>query len=76
MADNPIPEDIREVMQGIGRTLDDIINEQADRPMCFMLMVFDIGEGGTTSYISNGQREGIVKAMQEFIEKQDDGESG
>jgi hypothetical protein len=68
--DDPIPEDLRQVMNELGRTLDEVIGKHADNPSCFMLMVFDIGEKGTTSYISNAQREDVIKLMQEFIDKQ------
>lgn len=75
MPDDPIPDDIFNVMQGLGRTLGEIINEKADHPMCFVLMVFDIGEGGRTSYISNGRREDIIEALKEFIARQDDADN-
>lgn len=34
------------------------------------LFVFDIGQGGGMSYISNAQREGMVAAIDEFLERQ------
>lgn len=70
MPDAPIPEDIRETMNDIGRTLDKTINAVSDRPMGFILLAFDIGDSGTTSYISNCDREDCVKLMREFVEKQ------
>lgn len=36
--------------------------------MGFALLMFDFGEGGNMFYISNGQREDVVKAMQEFVD--------
>jgi len=70
MPDAPIPEDLRETMNDIGRTLDKTINAFVDRPMGFILLAFDIGDAGTTSYISNCDREDCVKLMKEFVEKQ------
>ena len=35
----------------------------------FALLLFNFGEGGEMFYTSNAQREDIIKAMQEFIEK-------
>lgn len=71
MPDDPIPEDIREVMNSIGRMIDSAIKQHADRPMGFMLMVFDFGEGGTTSYLSNVERESMITALNEFIQRQE-----
>lgn len=69
MPDDPIPEDLVGVMQEIGRILDGAIKGKAGRSMGFMLMVFDFGEGGRMSYISNAQREDIILALEEFITK-------
>lgn len=75
MADDPIPEDLRDVMKGIGTLISDAIERHADRPMGFVLLTFDFGEGGRTSYISNVVREDVIEAMKKFIERQD-GDSG
>lgn len=69
MPDAPIPEDLVEVMKDLGRMVAGAIDDEAGRPMGFMLMVFDFGEGGTTSYISNAKREDIILALEEFITK-------
>ena len=37
--------------------------------MGFMLLMFDFGEGGNMFYISDAQRDDVLKAMQEFIDK-------
>lgn len=76
MPDDPIPDDIRGVMNGIGHMIDEAIEEHADRKMGFMLMVFDFGEGSRMSYISNAERGDILKALQEFIEKHPDADTG
>lgn len=78
MPDAPIPDDIRGVMNGIAHLIDEAIGEHADRKMGFMLMVFDFGEGGRRrmSYISNAERGDILKALQEFIEKHPDADTG
>ncbi len=76
MPDDPIPDDIRGVMNGIGHLIDEAIEEHADRKMGFMLMVFDFGEGSRMSYISNAERGDILKALQEFIEKHPDADTG
>ena len=35
----------------------------------FVIMAFPFGEGGRLNYVSNGNREDVVKALYEFIEK-------
>lgn len=35
----------------------------------FSLLVFSFGEGGNMFYTSNAQREDMIRAMQEFIQK-------
>ena len=40
----------------------------------FMLFLFSFGEGGVNFYISNAQREDMIEAMKEWIERQE-GES-
>lgn len=35
----------------------------------FSLLVFSFGEGGSMFYTSNAEREGMIRAMQEFIDK-------
>jgi hypothetical protein len=67
--DDPIPSDLKEVMNDIAETLALVIGEHADNPSCFLLMIFDIGENGTMSYISNAHRDDVLKLMEEFIEK-------
>ena len=35
----------------------------------FSLLIFSFGEGGNMFYTSNAQREDMIRAMQEFIQK-------
>lgn len=70
MADNPIPDSLRETMNALALTLDEILNEKTEERVGFSLLVFDFGEDGTMSYISNAAREDMIKAMEEFLEKQ------
>jgi hypothetical protein len=37
--------------------------------MGFVLLMFDFGENGNMFYISDAQRDDVLKAMQEFIDK-------
>lgn len=69
VGDAPIPDDMREVMNDIGKTLAMVLNEHADNPSCFLLMVFDIGKEGTMSYISNADRADVCSMLEEFVER-------
>lgn len=67
--DNPIPEDLREVMNDIAGFLDAAIKEHTDDAMGFLLMVFDFGDKGNLSYISNAQRGDVLDMLDEFKER-------
>lgn len=56
-----------------GRRLADVISEALHAGTGFALLIFDFGEGGNLSYISNAQREDMLRAMREFIDKHMDG---
>lgn len=57
--------DVRERLQEIARTISVMLP-----PYCgFCLLTFDLGDKpGRLEYVANGQREDILKAMQEFID--------
>lgn len=38
--------------------------------VCFLLMVFDVGEGGHLTYLSNANREDVMAMLREFLQKQ------
>ena len=69
--DDPIPPELRATMNDVGHLLQGVFDKQTERRMGFMLMVFDLGHGGTTSYISNCERGDVVNLLAEFVEKQD-----
>lgn len=58
--------EVEELLRKLGREL------KADMPpgFGFTLFIQSIGEGGATFYISSLNREGNIKALQEFIDKQ------
>ena len=59
-------ERIEESLHTIGR----VIAGQLPAGWGFALLVFSFGEGGSTFYISNAQRDDMVQALEEFIERQ------
>jgi len=56
-----IAEEMRELAMYINRILPTTHG--------FALFVFDMGEGGHINYISNSNREDMVKTLMEFLEK-------
>lgn len=52
-------------MQLIGRQ----IKEQIPPGFCYFVLVAPFGGPGHANYVSNAQREDIIKVMQEFITK-------
>jgi hypothetical protein len=62
----PDPDHIQSLMNDIGHR----IGERMPAGYGFMLMIFNYGEGGSMFYISSGEREDMMRAMREFIQKQ------
>jgi hypothetical protein len=58
-------EEIEKKLRFIGS----IIKKQLPKELGFTLMLFDYGEKGNMFYISSAQREDMIKAMKEFIAK-------
>jgi hypothetical protein len=67
-----MPEDLKkleEVCRDIGKTIGTAIdNNFGPFKVGFALMVFDFGEGGHMTYVSNGQRQEMVRALQELLD--------
>lgn len=57
--------EVEKVLRKIGGLIGQAIPESHG----FVLLVYNHGEGGNMFYISNSQREGVIEAMKEFIEK-------
>lgn len=53
------------------RDIADHINGMVPAGMGFTLLLFDFGEGGNMFYMSSADREDMIKAMKEFISKQE-----
>jgi hypothetical protein len=62
----PDPDHIASQMRDIGER----IGEGLPPGYGFLLMIFNFGEGGNMFYISNGEREDMMNAMREFLQKQ------
>lgn len=61
---------IREVSLGIGRTIQEGINQgKHPNKYGFFLAVFEFGEAGRFNYVSNARRGEVVTLLREMAEK-------
>lgn len=61
----PVPPEVKTSLRAIGKVIDEALPDGWG----FALLVFTFG-GGTMTYISNADRQDMLKAMQEFLQKQ------
>jgi hypothetical protein len=52
------------------KRLGSVLKEHVPAGMGFTVLMFDYGPGGNVFYLSSAKREDMLKAMQEFIDKQ------
>lgn len=67
-------EQLEQRAQAVGRAIDGAVNQnrQAGR-IGFALFVFDFGDAGNLSYVSNAERPDMVKAVKEWLARQQAG---
>ncbi len=65
--EEPIPGVVRADMQAIASAIEKTLPKSHG----FALLVFDYGEGGRMSYISNARREDMHEALRELLGKWD-----
>lgn len=58
-------EDIEIAMKQIG----EVIGKSLPKGWGFNLMLFDFGDKGSMFYMSNADRQDVIKQMREFIKK-------
>lgn len=63
----PIQPELREKMNEVARLLDASLPEG----VCFAFFAFDTWPGGFTNYISNAEREDVVRTLREFVEREE-----
>ena len=56
--------EVQTMLKDIGKTLHGAMPDG----FCFSFLMFSIGDGGSTFYISDANRDDMLKAMQEFQE--------
>ena len=65
---NPIiQQKTEELLVYLGKVIQDVINEFFPKAG-FALFLFKFYEGGRTNYISNAERESMIKALKEIVE--------
>lgn len=69
-----IDHDLRLQMEATGRAIAERIGVDLPKGIGFTLLLYQFGPGGWLNYISNGRREDVVKAMEEFIRENRHGE--
>ena len=62
----PVPDKVKNTLRKLGK----IIGKSLPEGWGFTLLIFEFGEGGTLTYLSNADREDVLATMQEFIRKQ------
>ena len=60
-------EGAEKALKGIGES----IGKNLPKNMGFTLFIYDYGDGGNMFYMSSAKREDMLKAMKEFISKQE-----
>ena len=54
------------------RKIGEFLTELTPEGMGFAILLFDYGEGGNMFYAAKAKREDMIKAMKEFISKNED----
>jgi len=68
---SPMEQTCQAIGQRIGEVLDAHSDANPDSPRIgFVLLTFTFGDDGWMTYVSNAQREDVVRSMYEFIAKQ------
>lgn len=60
-------EEIEHLCRNVGHILGLTVEKAfGEGKVGFCLLLFDFGEGGNLTYISNAQRDSMIKALEEF----------
>lgn len=65
-----IQDEFLELMNVLGKTIDELLNGDKPKEVGFVLLMFSLGEPTSKSrmnYISNSNRKDVVVALKEFI---------
>lgn len=61
----------KEQMQAVAAGMDNVLNGQGEKKFGFVVLVYPMNgkEGNRTNYVSNGNRQEIIAAMKEIVER-------
>lgn len=71
MTENFVQKQVRLVLEKQCRELAELLGSKVPAGVGFLLFLADFGEAGNTAYVSSVQREGAIKLVQEWLDKQD-----
>lgn len=63
----PTLKELEAEIRSMGKLVDKALNPGPEKLIGFTLLLFNFGEGGYTTYISNGNREDVIKSLKEFL---------
>lgn len=66
-------KDLEHSARGIAGGMDRALAEKHGERVGFVLMLFDFGDRGTLTYISNAQRADMISAVKEWLARQEAG---
>ena len=61
--------EVEKIMRGIARALDNTLKEHIEEELGFVLITFKFGDPNTTNYVSNADRESVIKGLRETADK-------
>jgi hypothetical protein len=71
LGDAPIQEDYREMMRDIARAIDRFLNEEGEKKIGFIMLMFPFGDAPDQrcNYISNAYRSDVVRLLREQLHR-------
>lgn len=68
--EQPVDPHVQRVLYAVGKAIDDFVKEHyPNEKMGFFVSMFDFGDKGRFNYMSNGNRQDIIKLMEEMLIK-------
>jgi hypothetical protein len=67
LGDGPIQDMYRDKMNRLAGLIDLYFNEEGERTTGFVLLLFEFNKTGRANYISNADRDDVVKMLKEQI---------
>ena len=65
-----IQDEFLELMNALGKTIDELLNGDKPKEVGFVLLMFSLGkpnENSRMNYISNSERAGVISSLKELL---------